>query len=64
MVVASRAALPPLSDTTPTGERFPGKFIRADLFTPDPAATRKFSTGLLGREATTIERTTGSGPHA
>jgi len=63
-VIVSAAELPPLSDTTPTGEHFPGKFIWADLFTADPAAAQTFYTGLLGWEATTIERTTTSGTHS
>jgi uncharacterized protein len=63
VAIAGAADLPPLSDTTPTGERFPGKFIWADLFTADPAAAQAFYTGLFGWEATPIERTTPSGPH-
>jgi predicted enzyme related to lactoylglutathione lyase len=65
-VVAATAGateLPPLSDTTPTGERFTGKFIWADLFTANPDAAQAFYTGLFGWEATTIERTTKSGTH-
>ena len=61
--LASAADLPPLADTTPTGERYPGKFIWADLFTADPAAAQTFYTGLFGWEATTIERNTASGAH-
>jgi predicted enzyme related to lactoylglutathione lyase len=64
VATAGAADLPPLSDTTPTGERFPGKFIWADLFTADPAAAQAFYTGLFGWGATTIERTTTSGTHA
>ncbi len=64
VAVASAAELPPLSQTTPTGEHFPGKFIWADLFTTDPAAAQAFYTGLFGWEATTIERTTPSGTHS
>lgn len=63
VAMAGAADLPPLSDTTPTGEHFPGKFIWADLFTADPAAAQAFYTGLFGWEATTIERTTTSGTH-
>ncbi len=58
------ADLPPLSDTTPTAEHFPGKFVWADLFTADPAAAQAFYTGLFGWEATTIERTTTAGTHS
>ncbi len=58
------ADLPPLSDTTPSGEHFPGKFIWADLFTSDPAAAQAFYMGLFGWEATKIERTTPAGPHS
>ena len=61
VAMAGAADFPPLSDTTPSGEHFPGKFIWADLFTPDPAAAQAFYTGLFGWEATTIERTTTSG---
>ena len=61
--LASAADLPPLADTTPTGERYPGKFIWADLFTADPAAAQAFYTGLFGWEASTIERNTPSGAH-
>lgn len=64
VATAGAADLPPLSDTTPTGEHFPGKFIWADLFTPDPAAAQAFYTGLFGWEATTVERTTKSGTHS
>lgn len=64
VAMAGAADLPPLSDTTPTGEHFPGKFIWADLFTGDPAAAQAFYTGLFGWEATTIERTTTSGRHS
>jgi hypothetical protein len=64
VAMAGAADLPPLSDTTPTGEHFPGKFIWADLFTPDPVAAQAFYTGLFGWEATTFERTTTSGAHS
>jgi hypothetical protein len=64
VAMASAADFPPLADTTPTGERFPGKFIWADLFTGDPVAAQTFYTGLFGWEATTIERSTSSGVHA
>ena len=64
VATAGAADFPPLSDTTPTGEHFPGKFIWADLFTADPAAAQTFYTGLFGWTATTIERTTPSGSHA
>ena len=64
VATAGAADLPPLSDTTPTGEHFPGKFVWADLFTADPAAAQAFYTGLFGWEATTIERTIGSGTHS
>ena len=60
---AAAAEFPPLSETTPAGAHFPGKFIWADLFTADPAAAQTFYTGLFGWEATPIERTTPSGPH-
>ncbi len=61
---AGRAAdFPPLSDTTPTHEHFPGKFVWADLFTGDPAAAQAFYSGLFGWTASTIERTTSSGTH-
>ncbi|MFI5356805.1 MAG: VOC family protein [Opitutales bacterium] len=63
LVTASAADLPPLSDTTPAGDHFPGKFIWADLFTADVAATQVFYTGLLGWEAVSIERAGKSGPH-
>jgi len=63
VATAGAADFPPLSDTTPTAEHFPGKFIWADLFTVDPAAAQAFYTGLFGWEATTIERTTTSGTH-
>jgi len=63
VALAGAADLPPLSDTTPTGEHFPGKFIWADLFTADPAAAQAFYTGLFRWEATTIEQTTSSGTH-
>jgi uncharacterized protein len=63
VAMAGATDFPPLSDTTPTGERFPGKFIWADLFTADPAVAQAFYTGLFGWEATTIERTTASGEH-
>jgi hypothetical protein len=64
VATAGAADYPPLADVTPRGEHFPGKFIWADLFTPDPAAAQAFYTGLLGWEATTIERTTTSGTHS
>ena len=64
VTTAGAADFPPLSDTTPTGEHFPGKFVWADLFTADPAAAQTFYTGLFGWEATTIERTTPSGTHS
>ncbi len=61
-VALMRAAdLPPLADTTPQGDHFPGKFVWADLFTGDPAAAQAFYTGLFGWEATAIERPTPSG---
>jgi hypothetical protein len=63
VATAGAADFPPLSDTTPTAEHFPGKFIWADLFTVDPAAAQAFYTGLFGWEATMIERTTTSGTH-
>ncbi|HTX52254.1 MAG TPA: VOC family protein [Candidatus Baltobacteraceae bacterium] len=63
VTMAGAADLPPLSDTTPTGAYFPGKFIWADLFTADPAAAQAFYTGLFGWEATPIERPSASGPH-
>jgi predicted enzyme related to lactoylglutathione lyase len=58
------ADFPPLSDTTPTGEHFPGKFVWVDLFTAEPAAAQAFYTGLFGWTATTIERTTPKGPRS
>jgi hypothetical protein len=61
--MAGAADLPPLSDTTPTGEHFSGKFVWADLFTADPVAAQAFYTGLFGWEATTIQLTTRSGTH-
>ncbi len=61
VAVASAAELPPLSETTPTGEHFPGKFVWADLFTPDPASAQAFYTGLFGWGATPIERATPAG---
>jgi predicted enzyme related to lactoylglutathione lyase len=64
VATAGAADIPPLNDTTPKGEHFPGKFIWADLFTADPAAAQMFYTGLFGWEATTIERTTPSGSHS
>lgn len=64
VTTAGAADLPPLSDTTPTGQYFPGKFIWADLFTADPAAAQAFYTGLFGWEATAIERPTASGTHS
>ena len=64
VAIAAAADLPPLSDTTPTGERFPGKFIWADLFTADPATAQAFYTSLFGWGATAIERTTKSGTHS
>jgi len=64
VATAAAADLPPLGDTTPAGEHYPGKFIWADLFTADPAAAQTFYMGLFGWEATTIERTTPSGTHA
>ena len=64
VAMASAADFPPLSDTTPTGEHFPGKFIWADLFTADPAAAQAFYTGLFEWEATTIEHTTTAGTHS
>jgi uncharacterized protein len=64
VAMARAAELPPLSDTTSTGERFPGKFIWADLFTADPAAAQTFYTGLFGWEATAIARPTASGTHS
>jgi predicted enzyme related to lactoylglutathione lyase len=64
VATAGAADFPPLSDTTPAGEHFPGKFIWAELFTADPAAAQAFYTGLFGWEATTIERTTASGTHS
>jgi hypothetical protein len=64
VATAGAADFPPLSDTTLTGEHFPGKFVWADLFTADPAAAQAFYTGLFGWEATTIERTTASGTHS
>jgi predicted enzyme related to lactoylglutathione lyase len=64
VATAGATDLPPLSDTAPTGEHFPGKFIWADLFTADPAAAQAFYTGLFGWEATTIERATTSGTHS
>ncbi len=61
-VALMRAAdLPPLADTTPQGDHFPGKFVWADLFTGDPAAAQAFYTGLFGWRAATIERPTPSG---
>ncbi|MGH7996324.1 MAG: VOC family protein [Opitutaceae bacterium] len=60
---ALAAELPPLGDTLPNGERYPGKFVWADLFTPDPGAAQTFYTGLLGWQAKTIERTRGTHPH-
>ena len=63
LAIAGAADFPPLSDTTPAGDHFPGKFIWADLFSPDQAAAQAFYTGLFGWEATTIERTTPSGTH-
>src|SRR5664279_2688674 len=63
VTLAGAADFPALSGTAPTGEHFPGKFIWADLFTPDPAAAQAFYTGLFGWEATTIERTSTSGTH-
>ena len=63
-VAMVRAAdLPPLADTTPQGEHFPGKFVWADLFTADPASAQAFYTGLLGWGATPVERATPSGTH-
>jgi predicted enzyme related to lactoylglutathione lyase len=64
VAMAAAADFPPLSDTTLTGEHFPGKFIWADLFNADPAAAQAFYTGLFGWEATTIERPTPSGTHS
>lgn len=61
VAMAGAAELPPLADTTPAGDRFPGKFIWADLFTPDPATAQAFYTGLFGWEATPITRPTPSG---
>lgn len=62
--LASAADLPPLADVASPGQRYPGKFIWADLFTPDPAAAQTFYTGLFGWEATTIERSSGARTHA
>jgi uncharacterized protein len=61
LATAGAADLPPLGDTTPAGEHFPGKFVWADLFTAEPAVAQTFYSGLFGWQATTIERTTKSG---
>jgi predicted enzyme related to lactoylglutathione lyase len=42
--------------TPPTGERHPGKFVWADLFTTDPVAATKFYTGLFGWTANVIDQ--------
>lgn len=39
-----------------TGERHPGKFVWADLFTTDPVAATKFYTGLFGWTANVIDQ--------
>jgi predicted enzyme related to lactoylglutathione lyase len=57
---AAAGDLPPLNSPATT-DCFPGKFIWADLFTADPAAAKKFYTGLFGWTAVTIERSTTKG---
>jgi predicted enzyme related to lactoylglutathione lyase len=42
--------------TPATGEKHPGKFVWADLFTTDPVAAAKFYTGLFGWTANTIDQ--------
>ncbi len=42
--------------TPPTGERHPGKFVWADLFTTDPVAATKFYSGLFGWTANIIDQ--------
>jgi len=59
---AAAADLPPLNSPA-TSEHFQGKFIWADLFTADPAAAADFYAGLFAWKATTIDRTSSSGPH-
>ena len=39
-----------------TGQRHPGKFVWADLFTTDPVAATKFYSGLLGWTANVIDQ--------
>jgi uncharacterized protein len=60
---AKAADFPPLTEATASKEYFSGKFVWADLFTPDPDAAQAFYTGLFGWEATTIEHTTAAGTH-
>jgi predicted enzyme related to lactoylglutathione lyase len=54
--------LPPIN--APASDAwFPGKFVWADLFTPDQDAARNFYTGLFGWSAEPVERSTSSGTH-
>ncbi len=52
---ASTATFQPLHDP-PTGEKHPGKFVWADLFTTDPVAATKFYCGLFGWTANIIDQ--------
>lgn len=54
---AEAAGFPPLNDP-PRAERLPGKFIWADLFTPDVDAAAKFYTGLFNWSSRTLTRDT------
>ena len=54
-VSASTPVFQPLNSPA-TGERHPGKFVWADLFTTDPAAATKFYTGLFGWTSNVIEQ--------
>lgn len=52
--------LPPLNSPPAEGQ-FAGKFIWADLFTPDQAAASRFYTSLFGWKAATLSRQSSSG---
>ena len=52
---ARAATFPPLNDPA-TPEAHPGKFVWAELFTTDAAATTKFYSGVFGWSAATLEQ--------
>jgi len=54
-ISASTPTFQPLHESG-TGEKHPGKFVWADLFTTDPVAATKFYTGLFGWTANTIDQ--------